>query len=783
MENKLTIPEYAKLKVYWDDKTENYSRESKLKVRNYFAKKYEVEKTSVNVIYRPIKIGKDGEVIEITGAGIDNILDRNYQVELMKKWYERNNKTVDFNRLMALDTKVNGSLSEDGDSSNHRSWSLKWLYLDNFLCFGDANYASFQNLNGLNIVTSEPPNQGGKTTFSVDAIKFLLFGNTTKTTVNGDIFNTFREKNTLTVRGMLDVEGQEVIIERILTRTAKRAGGWNVTNKLLYYDLLPDGEEKVKNEEDSKKTTELIKATIGNEKDFDITILATARNLQDLVDAKATESGKLLTKFIGLEILEKKEAIAKDIYKEFNKTKKSNIYNATTLLEEIELKTGNITVFQTDVIDQESNLVKINSKLELLNKTRDVLLTSKVNVDIIISQLNPLTIEKDIEDITQKGVGYGKKIKELNVEIETLSKITYDEDLFHKLTKDFTDLTIKSGKLDNEILAIGKLIDNLENSEICQTCKRTLEDVDNSQAIKQSKNELEGKEIELKQTKSDLLVVTKNKTSVNENRTIVDNRNRLELSRDKYEVDITSLRNQIKVKKTDLKNYKANEDAIKKNLDVDSEVSAVKTNIIVEEKNKTDVTRENYITNTEIEKANVVITSNKSIIIALKKEEDVEKIFKVYLEMIGKKGISKLVLRSVMPIINSELQRLLDDVCDFEVELVMNDKNDVEYLLIQGEVEKSLKSGSGFELTLASIALRCVLGKISHLPMPNFISFDEVLGRVAAINIEKMKPMFEKIKDMYDIVFLITHNDLVKDWGDRVIMIKKENNVSKINVK
>ncbi len=67
--------------------------------------------------------------------------------------------------------------------------------------------------------------------------------------------------------------------------------------------------------------------------------------------------------------------------------------------------------------------------------------------------------------------------------------------------------------------------------------------------------------------------------------------------------------------------------------------------------------------------------------------------------------------------------------------------------------------------------------------MPNFITFDEVLGKVSAENIDKVKPMFEKIKDMYDIVFFITHNDLVKEWGDRVITVKKVNDVSIINVK
>jgi len=113
----------------------------------------------------------------------------------------------------------------------------------------------------------------------------------------------------------------------------------------------------------------------------------------------------------------------------------------------------------------------------------------------------------------------------------------------------------------------------------------------------------------------------------------------------------------------------------------------------------------------------------------------------------------------------------------------MTDKNEVEYIKIKNGVENLLKSGSGLELTISSIALRCVLGKISHLPMPNFITFDEVLGRVAANNIDKVKPMFEKIKSMFDIVFFITHDDLVKDWGDRVITVKKVNDISSINLK
>ncbi len=60
---------------------------------------------------------------------------------------------------------------------------------------------------------------------------------------------------------------------------------------MCYYKLLPDGEEELQNEEDSKRTGTVITENVGSEKDFDVTVLATGRNLEDLVDAKPTESG------------------------------------------------------------------------------------------------------------------------------------------------------------------------------------------------------------------------------------------------------------------------------------------------------------------------------------------------------------------------------------------------------------------------------------------------------------------------------------------------------------
>ena len=160
--NKLQISPYAKIKVEWTDQPHNYSKEAKNKVRNFFAKKYGVNSSNINVVYRPVKFNDKGDAIEITGAGIENIMDVNYQRALMKEIITRDNKVVDFDRIIALDNKVNGELNVDLTVSQHRTWSIKWLMIDNFLSFGEKNYVPFSKIKGLTVVNSVPANQGGK---------------------------------------------------------------------------------------------------------------------------------------------------------------------------------------------------------------------------------------------------------------------------------------------------------------------------------------------------------------------------------------------------------------------------------------------------------------------------------------------------------------------------------------------------------------------------------------------------------------------------------------------
>jgi DNA repair exonuclease SbcCD ATPase subunit len=112
----------------------------------------------------------------------------------------------------------------------------------------------------------------------------------------------------------------------------------------------------------------------------------------------------------------------------------------------------------------------------------------------------------------------------------------------------------------------------------------------------------------------------------------------------------------------------------------------------------------------------------------------------------------------------------------------MSEKNEINFVMIDHNsgVEKPLESGSGYEKTISSIALRSVLSKICSLPKPNVIVFDEVFGKISNDNLESTFEIFKKIKSYFDNIFIITHNPLISQWSDNIISITKKDNISKL---
>jgi DNA repair exonuclease SbcCD ATPase subunit len=162
------------------------------------------------------------------------------------------------------------------------------------------------------------------------------------------------------------------------------------------------------------------------------------------------------------------------------------------------------------------------------------------------------------------------------------------------------------------------------------------------------------------------------------------------------------------------------------------------------------------------------------------KDEIINKIYSTYGIIFGKNGISKMILGTMIPIINSYLNQMMFDTVPFKLTIRLNDKNEVEFWMVddEGDVEKKLNSGSGYESTISLLALRCVLSKVCSLPKPNIIVFDEVFGQIADENMPLLGGFFERMKEYFDSMFVITHNPMMLDWADNIINVKKINNLT-----
>ena len=144
---------------------------------------------------------------------------------------------------------------------------------------------------------------------------FLFFNQTTKSAKSIDIFNKYTKKDRVRVKGFITIDGEDYIVERIVTRKKKTRGdGYTTKTELFFYQVMASGDIINLEGEQRRETDDLIKKTIGNYDDFLTTIITTSDNIEGLIDTKPTERGKLLSKFIGIEAIENKERIAKEMY-------------------------------------------------------------------------------------------------------------------------------------------------------------------------------------------------------------------------------------------------------------------------------------------------------------------------------------------------------------------------------------------------------------------------------------------------------------------------------------
>ena len=779
---KIEIPSKAKIRVVWDDKPENYTKERQKRISSYFSEKY--GNNNVQVIFKPKKVDIEGTAVEMTVA--DNVMDVNYQRKLFKEWIKVNNVDVEWDRLLKLDEKVNNKLSQEREIDyRYRNWFIKELEWSNFLSFGDNNKLSFQELEGITTVDSIPENMGGKTTLTLDLLLFLFFNTTTKGTTAIKMFNKFRDTNEVKVKGTVTIDGIDYIIERTVTRKLKRNGiDYTTKTDLNFHRTLPDGTIENLEGEQRRETDDMIKKSIGTVDDFLLTIIADADNLEDIIKAKATEKGRTLSRFIGLEVIEDKEKICKEMKSNWSKGLKTDQYNTEDLKTEIVGFEGEITIEETSIEENTDNLTVVIQKIIDTTELKEGFIAQKKEIDKDVVSLRPEDIDNEIESITSKGKKVKEKFDRLKGEFKGMEDIDYDEDLHNDLVKQERERRLEKGTYEGDKTRTEKLICNLEEGEFCPTCKQALADVDHTEEINENKTKVETLETQIEEVDIKIIDVVKLVEEQDGIKKSSDEYYKHSIMIDKIELELENMRLQLK-EQGDLKNkYESNIENIEKNKELDTKILGYTSKLTNLESEKGGYNKTIQKNESRVETLRKDIVKHTELIKTIKIEEDIKIIFDIYTRMVGKNGIIKLIMKSVMPMINSELERLLVDVVNFKLRVDINEKQEVEFLLHNTDknVEYPINEGSGLEKTISSLALRCVMSKVSCLPKPNLIVFDECFGKVANSNLEYIGEFFQKCSEMFPNIFIISHNPLVKDWSRNIITVTKNDDVSSLTL-
>lgn len=770
----------------------DFNEQKKQSLRKEISEKYGVPVKNVEINFVPITIDENGDKISLASDIITNIQDPKFQQSLFKEFLEiKKIEDIDFDKLIDIDKRVNAFI-DFNTYSKYKPYKIKYLKWDNYLSYGKGNYFDFTKLKGLVLLTGQPENTSGKTTLAIDLLRFALFGKAEKSPTLDSVFNTYLEEETeVKVEAGIEIEGCDYVIRRTITRPTlkKRTAKSKAKQKVEYFRLINGEYEEIENceGESGTQTNNIIRETVGNVEDFDLVISATAYSLGNLLRMGQTDKGKLFSRWLGLMSIEEKEKIAKDLWKKESAQLLSNHYNKATLESEI---TDMKTVIDNDnkrIIECQDKLNKSSDKLENYNKEKIDIIKNRKQIKEELIKIDVATIENRMSLLNTDLTNNRGKMSVKKERYMQIKDSVFDADAYNKIKEEQRQIEIEQAELRTKITTLkedNKRIEGLIEKKTCPTCGHEIDLIEQNSFIEKNNaliNQMVSKGVE---NKNKLTKIIEQINIMEVKRSEENELNRLKPEMSAIKVQIDNIKLQLNELARQKEEIETNKENIRYNNEIDNKIRLVDENIRVETRLKEEQIREIQNFKNEVTSYTKQIEERNNVIKKLTEEEKLIRLWNCYNELVGKNGIIKLVLKRALPILNNEIERLLNGLCDFEVKLSIDDSNKVCIDLIRDGVSMNLETAaSGWENTVSSIALRSALSNICVFARPNIVTYDEVLAGVSSENAENIFKLFGRILPNYDCIIHICHDTTLQDYHNKTLIVTKENNISKVVLK
>lgn len=731
---------------------------------------------------------------------LGNIFDITYQNKLITEHLKDVANISDTNIIDAvikINEQVNTKTKRDSISKNIQ-WLPKRFEFDNMFLYGEGNVVDFSKLQDMTGLFA--PNRSGKTSL-LSALSFCIFDKFDRGYKANTVLNF--KKMGFWCKFNFEINGVDFFIEKKGTADKKR----NVKVDIDFWKI-ENGNKVSLNGVDRRETNDNIREYFGEYEEFTLTCLSTqvAKYNSSFIDMGNTERKDLLCKFIGLHIFDSLFQTASEKYKEL-----------TTILK---MYTNDDYTHQLNTIvnNKQSHEIVVSSEQRCLNE----LLVSH-------EQLQSQLIEENRNIKPIEGNFTGKNISDDQIKFEkSHSFITKYEtelaenqliatELQHQQTAintklvdiemtGFKDVYTRYSAASNELkelhatierkkIEVNGKLDKLNKLKLhkydpnCQFCVDNIfvKDAIDTQAqlekdrvicesmmekhasVQATINETQWADVKHKEFES----LTKENIQLQTRLSTINtkiNKIHIDISKTKFERD--KLEKEIEL-------YKKFESDIIYNREVQEKIDSLSKQIkaiSIDIKNKNKAVEE---LNGKILLCTKSINELSDKIAKVKLVEEEYKYYDLYVKSIGRDGIPYNIISRTVPVLEAEINCILEQVTSFTIKLESDEKNIVPYIC-DDNGQRPIELASGVERFILSLAIRISLIKISNLPRSNFLCIDEGFGCADSNNLAEINGLLGYLKSQFNFILIISHLDTMKDIPDHFLEIKQENGFSHI---
>ena len=750
---------------------------------------------SVSVQNKP---GKALSVQEFSGEfEAENLRDIAVQEKLIKEYlkeYRLDDKTLE--KIFELNRQYTVQVEQTEEVARNVKWGIKSIHWDNLFNYGEDNSIDFEKLNG--IVGIFGKNYSGKSSV-IDSLLWSIYNSISKNVrKNVDIINQNKEVGTTSID--IQIDEKVYTIAREASKYIRKLRGEETVEAKTSVDFSVldgvTGEKTSLNGLDRKETDANIRKVFGLLDDFLLTSMTSQHGAMQFINEGSTKRKEILSKFLDLEIFDKKFKLVK--------ADSAGLKNSIKKMEDKD--------FAEEIMQAEKEAIltaqEIEGKQEEIDKLKRELEAHKEELSELKVQaatgpkVGYIDIDKVKKDIGDRE-GVLEKIKskemELEKEIRENEKILgqllrtleeYDWESLQKDKQKLEELNKESIRIDAKIRAFNKEIDskkqklNILDTVPCgdsfPKCRFLVDANRQKEELPEVEKNLHEEELLNKQIEEQIEDLGESLFVLNEWEKLDKNKISVQEALSETKLKLQKILNNVPVLRSELENLEAqkvdyyeNEEWMQKLQNIEGEKARIENSIRelesrlgTHEKESSDLLTQKGVLSQKV----VQLEEQQGELQNMREEYSA---YELLQKCMHSNGIVYDIIRKRLPVINQEMSKILSNIVNFEVFFEDDGKKLDIYIKHPKYDARPLELGSGAEKSIASIAIRLALIKTSSLPVSDLFIMDEPATALDEDNMEGFTRILEMVKNNFKTVIIISHLDALKDVVDKQISIEK----------